>query len=153
MCLITRFPKIITKKDLVVYKILEKDLTSPYLKYRYALNSLVISDLKVSDVALINGGISTDYARYILPYEIWRSGIHYSKFNTYVQDLNLHLQVIENGLHSLRTWTDAIEYRNSLFFGYPVQIYRAIVPAGSALYINYRQIVSNQLIIKNIVEL
>lgn len=78
---------------------------------------------------------------------------HYSKFNTYIQDLNLHLQVVENGLHSFRTLTDAVKCKNALFFGFPIQIYRAIVPAGSTLYINYRQIVSNQLIIKNIVEL
>lgn len=143
MCLTTRFPRIKTKKDIEVYKVLEENLRSPWIGYQYSLNSLVKSDLKTSPVCLITGYIPTIYAVNILPSKIIKP-VTVGNF-TYVENNNLHLQTIEDGLHSYKDISKAISFVSDSK-GYIV--YKAIIPAGSYIYINYNEIVSDKLIIK-----
>lgn len=69
----------------------------------------------------------------------------YPKFVTHVQDLNLQFQLIENGLHSYRNIYEAMYCISGISKHI---ICKAIIPAGSYVYINYNEIVSDKLIIK-----
>ena len=149
MCLITRFPRIKTKKDIEVYKVLKDDLTSPYQGYQYLLNTLVESDLKISCIHLIKGCIPTNYAKDILPNKIIEPRLFYNESiyfkYTDIQDINLDLQAIEDGLHSYRDISKAM---SSVSGSEGYIVCKAIIPAGSYIYINYNEIVSDKLIIK-----
>lgn len=148
MCLITRFPRIKTKKDIEVYKVLERNLRSPYQGYQYLWNTLVESNLKTSCIRLVNGCISTEYAKDILPNKIiesrsYNESIYFKCTN--IQDINLDIQAIEAGLHSYRDISKAMSFASGSE-GYIAC--KAIIPAGSYIYINYNEIVSDKLIIK-----
>lgn len=146
MCLITRFPRIKTKKDIEVYKVLRKDFTSPYQRYQYSLNSLAVSDLIALSVRWLY--LSDAYVEDILPSEIVRSMIK-SSITAFdhsivpISSINLHFQFIGEGLHSYRNIRNAIVSKTSENI-----ICKAIIPAGSYIYINYNEIVSDKLIIK-----
>lgn len=143
MCLLTRFPRIKTKKDIEVYKVLKDDLTSPFQGYQYSFNSLIESDLKALSVR--QPYLSDAYVKDILPSEI----VTEPTITVFgypivpISSINLHIQFIGEGLHSYRNIYNAIMSKPSEYI-----VCKAIIPAGSYIYINYNEIVSDKLIIK-----
>ena len=149
MCLITRFPKIITKKDLVVYKILKKDLTSPWKNYSYNLNQLNQEELSPTPYSWEL--MSKFFAKDIFP-DIKIDNRTRVYHNISLARRKLTIYIVTCGYHAYRTLDKAIKTASDIAIPGSV-ICKCIIPSGSEVCINYNEIVSNQLIVQNIIEL
>jgi hypothetical protein len=119
-------------EDIVCYKILRKDLSSPYLYYEYTLNKEVKVKLKI-------------------PRHINEDGdLQFKLYNKYPD--NCTITRINKGLHSYSSLKRARENANGFMFS-KYYVFKCIIPKGALFYrddINKEYVSDKLIIIKQI---
>ena len=137
MCLITdKEPKIATE-DIVVYKFLNEDLTSPYQGYQYFLNKIYITQLQ-----------TTKKYEDICPFcdlDAKFLSKHFDNYSSEVEDGNLFCY--EKGFHSISEETlNSSEFKKESITKH---CFKCIIPKGATYVEDFVGfIVSDKIIIK-----
>lgn len=145
MCLITRFPIIKTKRNITVYKVIKYDpetgkIESPFVEHQYYLYKLNYIH-KLTNSTLMFGD-AWHQAYRIMP--DWRI-INPAELSARLHNFK-HLQSFTRGFHCFKEY----KYAKELLHVSGNNIVRCTIPKGSEIAVNYKEIVSNKLILEEI---
>jgi len=118
----------VAKQDITCYKILDRELISPYQRFKYKYNKLY--KVKIGRLVHMSSASNTKNGIILHPFYGSSMSIFY----------------INKGLHSYSSKDEAKSYESDF-------VYKAIIPKGSEFYYDNvcREYVSNQLIIKKLI--
>ena len=145
MCLITKQKEpIILKEDLVVYKVLDKDLKSAMQEFQYAFNTLYEAEIEESENPCFAGSYDRKYygKGLILLNLVGPNTITDKSFIAYGR-----------GIHFASSIERANIYKNEIYYGARFVIVECLIPAGSEVYYDETGLgITNQLtVVKKII--
>lgn len=137
MCLITnqKEPEIL-EKDLIVFKVLDKNLKSPMQEFKYSKNKLYENEIEESEYPVFADEES---------YNFYSEGLSTQKV------LEIHdLKAFGKGFHSITTEERALSYKNEIYsMSHKYNVFSCIIPEGSEIYRDATGlIISNKFIVK-----
>lgn len=148
MCLFTKSGKFITQEPILCYKILtpstyhKEECVSPFRNFTYKFGVTYETELGVNTLKTKRKDLISLIKFY---FQLRKSKLYKISLKDLIHSWT-HDYKIEEGFHAYRNGIAAL-YSHALW-GPPAVITRCIIPKGSEVYFNEKEIVSNKIVIK-----